>query len=699
MKAAPSAAAAAPRHALRLLVLGLAAPCGCRAAAVEAPVTPIQKAVELLRGMAAKAEMEKHQEQLQFASFSQFCGDVTLEKQKAIREAEQQLAALDAAVQKHDTEAVRLGDELVGHEAELVSLQNDSEVAAAVRDAERAEHAATHQNYSESLAALTEAIAVLKSRAHNTDGVYGMLQKVRPFLASKGGKAMEAFLARGSEEPDLTFVSPPVNAYEFRSSDIIKMLEQLRDRFRDEITELDKQEVGKKHAYTMLSQGLKASAAAAETARASKQASLTRHQHLSEQKAAERKDVAATRADDAAYLQDLTANCQQKDQEYHHRQQLREEELRALAQAVAVLSSDEVAGVAARHLTSVLPARATSLVQLRAAEASPRQVRVADFLAAESERLSSRVLSTIAVRARDGPFAKVKQLIEELLTRLRAQATEETEHKGWCDTELATNAHTRKTKTEEVDRLRVEIDGLDAAVAQLQKDTQRLSAEVAELDRAAGEAATLRTNEKTQNQQTIEEARQAQAAVEEATRLLQAFYSKAAKGGATSGTNSTWGAWVAPVSATSLAQQAPPPVWGDEPYKGLRAEGGGVLGMLEVIQSDFARLESDTTAAEAAAAEAHRKFMEDTSISKVQKQTDIKHKTNDRQDKEMRASDARRSLEQAQQMLHGAQEEYERLKPACLGAGQTYEERRLRRREEIEALQRALEILSGDLSG
>ena len=50
--------------------------------------------------------------------------------------------------------------------------------------------------------------------------------------------------------------------------------------------------------------------------------------------------------------------------------------------------------------------------------------------------------------------------------------------------------------------------------------------------------------------------------------------------------------------ATALLQQ--PEIF-DAPYKGMQSENGGVVGMLEVIESDFARLESDTKAAEATA--------------------------------------------------------------------------------------------------
>ena len=46
--------------------------------------------------------------------------------------------------------------------------------------------------------------------------------------------------------------------------------------------------------------------------------------------------------------------------------------------------------------------------------------------------------------------------------------------------------------------------------------------------------------------------------------------------------------------ATSSVQE--PEVF-DEQYKGMGSENGGVVGMIEVIQSDFARLESETSAA------------------------------------------------------------------------------------------------------
>merc|ERR1719337_530515 len=161
------------------------------------------------------------------------------------------------------------------------------------------------------------------------------------------------------------------------------------------------------------------------------------------------------------------------------------------------------------------------------------------------------------------------------------EANEEAEHKGWCDTELSTNEQTRKEKTTAVETLHAEIDQLEASIAKLTEDISNLTKAVAELDKAVAEATQIRAEEKEKNEATIKDAQEAQTAVAQATEVLKEFYAKAGE-------------------ATSLIQQQPeaPEIF-DEAYTGMQSENGGVVGMLEVIESDFARLEAETTASEA----------------------------------------------------------------------------------------------------
>merc|ERR1712087_390563 len=114
-----------------------------------------------------------------------------------------------------------------------------------------------------------------------------------------------------------------------------------------------------------------------------------------------------------------------------------------------------------------------------AASADVVKHRAVDFLHDQAQHLHSRVLSALAVRAADDPFAKVKKMIKDLIVRLMEEANEEATHKGWCDTELSTNEQTRKEKTEAVETLHAEIDELDASIAKLAEDISELTKAVA----------------------------------------------------------------------------------------------------------------------------------------------------------------------------------------------------------------------------
>merc|ERR1719189_1107339 len=322
---------------------------------------------------------------------------------------------------------------------------------------------------------------------------------------------------------------------------------------------------------------------------------------------------------------------------------------------------------------------AAALASLRTEVHSPKQAKAAVFLQGKAGQLSSRVLSALAVHVADDPFVKVKKMIKDLLVRLMEEANEESEHKGWCDTELATNEATRKEKTEAVETLHAEIDELQASIAKLTEDITELTKAVAELDKAMAKATDLRQKEKAKNEETIADAQAAQTAVAQALTVLKEFYSKAGE-------------------ATALMQRQQPeaPEIFDSPYKGMQSENGGVVGMLEVIESDFSRLEADTKASEATSQKEHDEFMTDSKVDKEAKSTDIDHKTAKKQDENQALTVAKADLEGTQKELDAALAYFDKLKPSCVDAGVSYEDRVARRKQEIESLQQALKILNGE---
>merc|ERR1719301_336854 len=114
----------------------------------------------------------------------------------------------------------------------------------------------------------------------------------------------------------------------------------------------------------------------------------------------------------------------------------------------------------------------------------------------------------------------------------------------------------------------------------------------------------------------------------------------------------------------------------------MGAESGGVIGMLEVIQADFARLEAETKPSEDQAQKEFDEFMSDSSVDKAQKTKDIEHKTEKKQNQEQSLQEKNTDLESTQKELDAALAYYEKLKPSCVDAGTSYEDRVSRRKEE-----------------
>merc|ERR1712217_579636 len=167
-------------------------------------------------------------------------------------------------------------------------------------------------------------------------------------------KAIDLFLMQtGVQDPEgLAVSAPEANAYEFQSSGVIEMLEKLLDKFIDERTTLEKEEMNSKHAYDMLMQDLKAQIAQATQDRDEKAETKAKKLQAKADAEGDLKDTTTTRDADQKYLDDLTATCEQKASDFESRQQLRTEELEAVSKAIEIVSSGAVAGSADKHLPS-----------------------------------------------------------------------------------------------------------------------------------------------------------------------------------------------------------------------------------------------------------------------------------------------------------------------------------------------------------
>merc|ERR1740117_1712310 len=294
--------------------------------------------------------------------------------------------------------------------------------------------------------------------------------------------------------------------------------------------ELEKEELGAQQAYEQIMQQLADDIENAEFEISKK----TKHRADTQQSKAELEgDLAQTTADrdeDQKYLDETTALCTQKTSDFVSRQQLRSDEIAAISKAIEIIGSQAVAGSGDKHLPALMQIRAkhgSALPQLRSQQQNPLQHKMAVFLAERARKSGSRMLSELAAAAEANPFGKVKKMIKDLIVKLMEEATSETEHKGFCDTELTTNKQTREKKTADVNELNSDIEDLTATIAELTQDIADLTAAVKELDAAMAKETEERNENKATNTQAVKDAKAAQVAVEQAMAVLKDFYAKA----------------------------------------------------------------------------------------------------------------------------------------------------------------------------
>lgn len=295
-------------------------------------------------------------------------------------------------------------------------------------------------------------------------------------------------------------------------------------------------------------------------------------------------------------------------------------------------------------------------------------------------RLKSAMLAALAAKLAQDPFAKVKQLIQQLIEKLLSEATQEATKKGFCDVEVSKAENKRDFRFNDVRSLSAELGVLEAKKVSLEEEMVQLGDELETLHEDLNTTSTLRAEEKEQNLATIKTAKDGMAAVKEAINILSVFYASA-------GGSALLQAKASPVDADTAGPGF------EGAYGGKQDSATGILGILEVIASDFdrsARLAAEAEEQAAAAFVEHqRTALKDIAGRERQTEIDQEELQSTENKLGLRMSD----LEAAQGLLDTALQTIEDLRPMCVDTGMAYSERVEKREAEIAALKEALTYL------
>merc|ERR1719272_2580492 len=326
---------------------------------------------------------------------------------------------------------------------------------------------------------------------------------------------------QGAEDDELG--APAAAVYKSKSGGIFDILEDMKEKAEGQLANLRKAESTTKHNYNMLKQSLD-DEIEADSSDMNKEKSAKAS--TEESKAVAEGDLAENTkglAEDKKALATASSTCMTVAADHEATVKSRNEELNAIATAKKILS-DTSGGAVSQSYSFIQLSSRTDL-------ANAEVVGLVKKLAKENHsaalaQLASRIGAVIrfGVAGGEDPFAKVKSLITDMISKLESEAKSEATEKAYCDEELSKTEAKKGELEGVISRLTSKIDLAAAKSAGLREDVKTLSAELATLSREQAEMDSIRAEEKAAFDTAKAELSAGIAGVQKALGVLKDYY-------------------------------------------------------------------------------------------------------------------------------------------------------------------------------
>merc|ERR1711972_1198139 len=135
---------------------------------------------------------------------------------------------------------------------------------------------------------------------------------------------------------------------------------------------------------------------------------------------------------------------------------------------------------------------------------------------------------------------------------------------------------------------------------------------------------------------------------------------------------------------------------GDHDYEAAGGAGEGIIGLLEVCESDFTRDLARTIADEESAVAEYEKVTKENEIEKTTKVQDVRYKVKEMKRLDGDSNELKADRSTVQTELAATREALSKLVDQCVDRAETYASRAARHAAEIAGLKQALDVLENE---
>jgi len=645
--------------------------------------SPVSKIFQMLGDLQAKIIKEGEEAQKTYDEFTEWCEDRSKNVGFEIKTGKSEIEDLTATIEKETSKISAFGTQIEELSGSIAKDEADLAAATGIRAEEAADFAAEAKESKDIISTLERAIAVLSREMakgsgaliqyKNTGNIAMALSAMvqASMLSSSDASRLTALVQNKAESDEDDTGAPDPAAYKGHSDGIIGTLEDLLEKAEAQLEKAQKTETANKNNYEMLKQSLEDEIKFANKDMGEAKTGLAASE---EGKATAEGDLSVTKkdlAEDQATLKTLHQDCMKGADDFQLEAKSRGEELEALATAKKVLkdalgASAQTYGAALDQVSFLQTSR--SNLYNGADLAKFEAVRFIRDLARKENsvalaQLASRMSSAIRFGESSGsdPFAKVKSLISDMIATLEKDAKGDASQKAYCDKETSETKQKKLEKEHDISKLSTKIDSMTAKSAKLKEQVAELQKELAALASSQAEMDKIRSEEKGIYTKNSAEMKAGIEGVKKALSVLREYYAKQDKGHGAAG-----------------------------------GSAGGIVSMLEVVESDFTKDLAEMESAESNAAAEYEKVTYMNKVATTSKGQDVKYKTKEAAGLDKSTSEAASDRDGVQAELDALVEYLSKLDKMCVAKAEPYAERKRRRDAELAGLKQALEILEGE---
>jgi len=626
---------------------------------------PIEKIIQMIGDLETKIIKEGEDAQKVYEEFSEWCEDTSKDLMFEIKTGKGEVADLQATIEKESANIQVQESKIEELAGGIATDEADLKAATEIRNKEQATFEAEEKDLVETVDILERAIGIIEKemnggasmmqlkKAGTVTEVLGWMVQAQSLSGSDAHKLTALIQSTSDDEAD---GAPDPAAYENQSGGIIDTMNDLLEKSQTQLDSTRATETANLQNFEMLKQSLtdeiKFANKEMDEAKKSKAES-------EEKKATAEGDLEVTSkglSEDVKALAELHHNCMTKASDFEAEVTSRGEELKALAMAKKII----------KETTSGAAGQSYGFLQM-SASSSDAVHYVRQLAKKQHSSVLAQLASRMASEVRFGTgsqadiFAKIKGLVTDMIEKLEAEAEADATKKAYCDKELGETNAKKDDKTAEIEKLSAKIEQQTAQSAKLKEEVATLESELAALIREQAEMDKIRAEEKAQWEVNSAEMEKGLNGIKLALKVLNEYYAKADKAHSSGDGAST-----------------------------------GIIGLLEVAESDFSKGLTEMNAAEETAQNTYEQESKENEIEKVTKEQDVKYKTKEATGLDKSNAELTSDKENVEVELSAVNEYLKKIEDECIAKPETYEDRKARREAEIAGLKEALTVLENE---